>query len=225
MLKSIVTTLIGFCFYFVNCTCQEVDNSHLFPCDRDWSNFKIGNLISLCIPPSLEMREDGSTIKTRIDQLYYALELKLTSPNIVFQPKGLDDNLSKLNDQYARVLVYVIDAGDDPFPRNNEILSIAKDELNEIETSYKTRFENFIRGSDAKLIDWSSFEVGQNDQIAFIKFSMRRIMGNNPIVRVQTYLVFNSSTAFEITVSYRETEALLWANDLDKIINTVSLLD
>lgn len=190
MLKSMVTALIGFSFYFVNCTCQEVDNSHLYPCDRDWSNFSIGNLISICIPPSLEMREDGSTIKTRIDQLYNAMEVKLTSPNIVFQPKGLNDNLSKFNDQYARVLVYVIDAGDDPFPRNNEMLSIPKDELKEIETSYKTRFENFIKGSNAKLIDWSSFEVGQNDKIAYIKFSMRRIMGNNPIVRVQTYLIF-----------------------------------
>jgi hypothetical protein len=171
------------------------------------------------------MREDGSTIKTRIDQLYNAMEVKLTSPNIVFQPKGLNDNLSKFNDQYARVLVYVIDAGDDPFPRNNEMLSIPKDELKEIETNYKTRFENFIKGSNAKLIDWSSFEVGQNDKIAYIKFSMRRIMGNNPIVRVQTYLIFNSSTAFEITVSYRETEAFLWANDLDQVINTVNLLD
>ena len=225
MQKSIVTTLIGFSLFYINCACQEVDNSHLYPCDKDWINFKIGNLISFCIPPTLEMREDGSTIKTSIDHLYYAMEVKLTSPNIVFQPKGLNDSLSKLNDQYARVLVYVIDARDDPFPRNNEMLSIPKDELNEIETSYRARFENFIKGNNAKLIDWSSFEVSQNAQIAYIKFSMRRSMGNNPIVRVHTYLIFNFSTAFEITVSYRETEAFLWANDLEKIINTVNLLD
>lgn len=192
----------------------------------EWSVIEISKLGSIEVPPTIELRDDGSYISQAADVLRDNLltqkKIELLKPNLTFQPKGVNNLQKDAIAKYARILISINKGDAGEFLSNNEVLGLTRSELEDLSSMYRQSFDEDAKkmGGQAKLLKWFPIKVVKINGTAAIRISYLRQAFNNPPVFVQTYNFLNYDEKIEITLSYRENEKHLWAEDFEKSINS-----
>jgi hypothetical protein len=200
--------------------CQEID------IPQGWTLIEISELGSIGIPPTIELRDDDSFVALLADDVRNSLitrkKIEIIKPQLTFQPKGITNLNKDAIAKYSRILI-IVDKGDQgEFLSNQEVLDLTKSELDQLNSMYRQSFEADAKkmGGQAKLLEWTPIKVVKINGMAAIKIAYLRQALSNPPVYVQTYNFLNSDERIEITVSYRDNEKHLWAEDFEASINS-----
>ena len=219
-----------------------------------WEVVQLGNFGSIAIPPGMEVRNDSAVISQKINNLQKTLmpklDLNYEKPFLVIQPKGINDNLIKLNENYSRILIYT-SQGEKGYYPNQNILSYK--DLTELNSTRKNETENIVNKLGRKIIEWNPPKNIKINGINIIemsyvrgvflteKFSLPPFTISSyytSVVKVYDYIIFNDDKMLNITLSYKlddlyeyqykyvnkiEFERNQQVKDLDFFINTLDI--
>ncbi len=188
----------------------------------NWTKFNIKGIGSILIPPSLELRKDGSVvallandIKENYEKVFNIGEIKSA---IIFQPVGMNALKKEAINLYSRVLIDLDRGKSGDFYTNLELKNLTASELSRINEVYKTSIIDMLSKIDSKLLEWTPIRVESSNGAPYLKTEYLRQAGENHPVRVVIYAFHNSSEMIRISISYRETEKSFWKLDFEKII-------
>jgi hypothetical protein len=177
------------------------------------------------------LRDDDSYISLIVDSIRDNLvtktKIKIVKASLTFQPKGVNALHKDALAKYARILISINKGNAGEFLSNNEVLGLTRSELEDLSSMYRQSFDEDAKklGGQAKLLEWFPIKVVKINGTAAIKISYLRQAFNNPPVFVQTYNILNYDEKIEITLSYRDNEKHLWAEDFEKSINSFRYYD
>jgi hypothetical protein len=230
-MKKKLLTITFWLFAAVSIYTQNTANGQLLEnsIPKDWTLYEIGDIGQIGIPSTLELRGDNSvhSLNQKAIRNYFVVHKKidvssLTNYQLIFQPLGYDNG--KIPSTYVRVLIHYEKGKLGDFMKWNDASNLTKSDREELDKMYKRKLLDAIsKGKDImkmKLISKNPIEIGKTNDLAYIKHSYTRQMGDRPIVKVQTFTFYNSDEMVEITISHsligNETGNL----NLDKIVST-----
>lgn len=192
-----------------------------------WKNYSFGNLCTLSIPNTLELRDASSATGKFIDKGVQRFSLKFgvetSNKKIIFQPVGLNSGDPKLvnaaSDKYARVIIETF-VENDITP--SDIDNASESDITELNTIF---YENYL--ADVKSMGKSSDQF-QWFPLKRQKFSGKNALvlhfkrpGVNGLVDVKEYRFFLRGQQLRIVISYRETAKDTYAVDFANIMSTL----
>lgn len=202
-------------------------NSQDIETPQGWTIIEISGLGSIAIPPTIELRDDDSFVALLADDFRNSLitkkKIEIIKPQLTFQPKGVTSLDKDAIAKYARILITVEKGDQGEFLSNNEALDLTRSELDQLNSMYRQSFEadaKRLGDGQLKLLAWETIKVVKINGMAAIKIAYLRQALSNPPVYVQTYNFLNSDERIEITLSYRDNEKHLWAEDFEASINS-----
>ena len=189
-----------------------------------WTLYEIENIGQLAVPPTLELRDDNSFTALAADIIHDSYvthkKIEMTKSQLVFQPKGSNKLDKEAFSKYARIMITYSKGEYGDFYKWNEKFEFTDSEYQELDDYFKNEVVSLMAMMNIKLIEWYPLEFGNINGLSYMKTSLTRQMGDNPIVKVDKYNFFNSNEAVEITLSYRISESDIWKEDFSKVINT-----
>lgn len=192
-----------------------------------WKRYSFGNICSISIPSSLELRDPTSLTGNFMDKgvQMYTIKLGGDTPEkrIVFQPFGLNSSDPKVvhsaSEKYARVIVEL--SSSDGISQS-DVDELSASDISELNTIF---YESYL--SDMKLM-YKSPDLFQWFPIKRKMYSGRNALvlhfkrpGLQGTVDVTEYRFFLQGQQMRIIVSYRDSERTTWATDLESIISTI----
>ena len=189
-----------------------------------WQTVSIPNLGTFQIPPSMEIQ--AGTYKEASDAIQRKIQIPINDDRVVIQQKRLNEYNKKAFQSYTRILVETDYGQSGEYENITTHIDASKQELQALDTTFRKEMEeSFSKISSTtpistKLLSWTPVSIVQINGISMIKLQYTRSMNNGPSVLVNLFLVQNNDRMHRITVSYRQSDANLWKNDLDKVIYT-----
>lgn len=223
---------IAVCLFMMHtiCPAQTVE--------KGWQEYSISGICSFSIPPTLELRDDGSymgLLKSTFDnsdymnQMREELDCESTSYSCVFQPVGMNENfdsekLKNASKVYARILISV--ENEDEITEN-DIKTLTQTDIDDLNGIYQNEIEHGFE----KMLQASPFIC--TGQFKWIPLRRKFIggkyclviefyrPGNKGETHVTQYRFYVKGKYIEVTLSYKESERNRWKNDFDKFPNTI----
>jgi len=202
-------------------------NSQETEVPQGWTIIEISELGSIAIPPTIELREDGSFVSILADDFRNSFvarnKIEIKKPELTFQPKGVTSRDKDAVAKYARILITIDKGTRGEFLSNYEVLKLTKSELDQLNSMYRQSFESDAKKmgeAQLKLLAWETISIVKINDMAAIRIAYMRQAMSNPPVYVQTYNFLNYDERIEITLSYRDNEKHLWAEDFETSINS-----
>ena len=191
--------------------------------DETWLAISIPDICNFKIPPSLELQK-GKYKEVR-DQYMKLLEIT-TSPDIVtVQPKGINDLDPKAFEKYCRIIVETQRGHIGDYSKLDESINLSEKDLNEIDQQSRDQINQQFAALNSKgqkniILSWKTVRVAKFNGIDTILIEYIRILNDYPPVFVRTYNIQNNDCMHAVTISYRENEKNIWAQDMENIITT-----
>jgi len=193
--------------------------------DATWHTVQVPGLCTFQIPPSLEIQK--GVYKTVNDQFRRTVLQITDSPNrVVAQPVGINDLDPRAMDRYCRVIVETQMARKGEFDPLGKPILLTKTELQELDKIFRTQQdaaqkELAKKGATMQILSWVPVAVADLNGTPAISYGYCRSgHAGAPAVWGRTYAVQNNDCMHTITVSCRDTEKNLWADDLRKVLQT-----
>lgn len=193
-------------------TNKDKYSSHNIPY---FGTFKMPHTIERKTEQTNDINEDPyvAILKARKSVIYKA----------TFQQRGLNSMEAQAKQEYARVLISTEIIQPNQFPLKLEGLNIKHSEIDQFYDSIKEQFLRDLMIMGGSVISWDKAElVSINDQKA-LHISYLRKMHDSPPVKVNCYFFKKRDTLRSITMSYRESDALKYKNDFEKILSSIQL--
>lgn len=196
----------------------------LFGSISNWQTVSMPNVGTFQIPPSMEIQ--AGTYKEISDDIQRKIQIPFNEDRVVIQQKRLNEFNKKAFQSYTRILVET-DYGQPGEYENIAIqIKASKVELQELDNIFRKEVEesfhkvNSTSTMTMKLLSWTPVSIVQINGVSMIKLRYTRSVNNAPAALVNLFVVQNNDRMHRITVSYRQVDANLWKNDLDKVIYT-----
>ena len=194
----------------------------------EWVKYTIGNLATIVIPPSMELRnKDGqhaeivAGIKATVGS---TTQIDMGKNTIVFQQAGLDSLSGKSRQRYARIMINIFEDTDNFGEDLATGLSGTREK--KLDTQYRKQVVSDMGkmsealGVEVELIAWHPTVFGEMNHIPCYKQSFERQMGKNPIVHVTGYQFFGQKKIVEIIFSHRVNETDYFKKEFKGIADT-----
>jgi hypothetical protein len=193
----------------------------------NWIKYDIENIGSIEIPSSLEIRDENSVISLGADIQYghynQSRKIKLEKPQIVFQPKGVNNLDKEAFKKYCRILINIEKGKPGDYYKINEISGLSQIEIKELNNSIFKDYETQLKSGGSKIISWNPIEINSFNKMTPLKISYLRQSQINTPVYVEEYRFYNYDEIIKITLSYRKTEEMIWSSDLKQIIRSFTI--
>lgn len=192
-----------------------------------WTEYSFGDICSLSIPNTMELRDLSSTTGKFLDKGVRRCSIKFgveaSSKKIVFQPEGLNSDLPALvheaTEIYARVIVEMISSnGITAFDIDNASAS----DISELNTIFYESYSADVKKMSKTPEQFQWFPLKRQ------KFSGKNALvlhfkrpGVNGLVDVKEYRFFLRGQQLRIVISYRETAKDTYAVDFANIMSTI----
>jgi hypothetical protein len=186
-----------------------------------WDRYLIPNNLQIDIPPTMEIQ--SGKFRKMADSYYRALDM--SSPNFVFQQKGLNNREQTASEKYARIILSVNEyISDKVIDVNSDIKSISTNRLNQIDTEIKTTLSESYSQNNVKLVQWNGVKLIKINNMSCVSYSHVRQLGNRPEVFVLNYSFERNNTRYILTLSYRLDKEQIYKKDFQTVINSLLLL-
>jgi len=199
-------------------------SAQLFSSTNNWQKVSIPTICTFKIPNSMEIQ--AGTFKEQTDDLYKKMQIPFNESSVVIQQKQLNEYNKKAFQNFARILVETDYGNPGDYENISTRIKASKVELRELDNIFKKEVEesfykiNSTGTMNMKLLSWTPVSIVQINGVSMIKLQYTRTVNNAPAALVNLFVVQNNDRMHWITVSYRQVDANLWKNDLDKVIYT-----
>ena len=192
--------------------------------DTTWNTVSIPGICTYQIPPTVEIQK--GTYKRIMDQFRKTvLEISESPDRVIAQPKGINDFDPVALKRYCRIIVETERGAKGNYAKLDEPLAVSEVELKEIDMELKKQMLQMAALSTSKgmrmtILSWTPVKIIRVNGVDALLIAYTRSMNDAPPALVRTYKIQNNDYLHSITISYRESEKNLWADDLGKVIGT-----
>jgi hypothetical protein len=175
----------------------------------------------ISIPSNMEVQTGH--IKRVYEELLKIYSFEASGNEIVFQPKGLNNNDISEKKIYARIMIETIIGNKGDYELLSNKLLISQKELIEINSELKSQIENEFINTGLKLIKWNPLKIETINGFSCVKTSYVRQLNLKPEVEVNIYQFQNNDRLHRITISYQKSEEATWLPIHAFIINSINI--
>lgn len=201
---------------FVNVTekyaATQVQNPRDSSTPSGWTRYAIGDLATIDIPPSMEMRTDEQLLEIMKQK---RAQMGLASEQIVFQQLGFISRTG--HSKYARVLIAIFE---DTFDFGRDLPTLSSEKKAQLDVQEQERwrsgYDSNMAVSNIKLLSVSQMFFGKS----YTLNSFTTQMGDNPIVCGNQFSFYGRGKKVEIKLLYRERESEYFKEDFERIPHT-----
>ena len=196
-----------FLLYFVFTACNASQITPIPPpiLPEGWQRIELSTIGSIDIPKTLKVE---ATIFSPADK-----KVITAQNNGLIEIRPIDPN------KYARVMIESIKGNTGDYGTLfSDISTITKQEISELNIKFRQFFE--VGDEWLKVVEWYPLKVEKINEMSCIHLNYKRQLKNNPIVLVHMYIFDNSDSRYNITLSYRLSEANFWEPDFKQIISS-----
>ncbi len=207
---------------------QEMISTNIEPQKyANWQEIIVPDVCSFQIPETMEIQE--GEYKKFMEELYKKYSNSTYTGVIIAQQKGLNDRKSSALKLYARVIVQCVEIPKGDGFKLGQRLLLSQQELEACDDMVKQRVEmdrqgTIKMGGTFSLLSWEPTKVVNINGNDCLLTVYRRSVNNNSSAVVHAYVFFNNDRVHHVQISYREKDASLWKNDLDKLIYTFNFV-
>ncbi len=192
--------------------------------DATWKTVSIPGVSTYQIPPTLELQK-GAYKQISDQYRQNVLEISESPDRVIVQPKGINDFAPAALKRYCRIIVETQRGATGDYLQLDEPLQVSEAELKELDKDSKNQMQQGAAMSTAKgrkmtILSWQPVKIVRVNGVRAILATYTRSMQDASPVLVRVYRIQNNDYLHTIMISYRESEKDLWADDLEKVINT-----
>ncbi|WP_417062262.1 hypothetical protein [Enorma massiliensis] len=181
----------------------------------NWERIEIPGVGSIQIPPSMEV-QDGA---------YQAMKEALTgtsSDTFVIQQRGLNEDADVAYNTYARILVSY-DQGErgDYRERDYDGDLYSSAEISELDAYFEQEMRAQLASNGIEVIEWYPFEFTSLNGTPCLHMSYSRVGDAGETTQVDVYGIPCNDRFVRVTLSYRVSDADMWADDLDLALHSI----
>lgn len=181
----------------------------------NWERVEIPGVGSIQIPPSMEV-QDGA---------YQAMKEAITgtsSDTFVIQQRGLNEGSSEAQDTYARILVSY-DRGEwgDYRERDYDGDVYSNAEIAELDAYFEQEMRAQLERNGIGVIEWYPLEFTSLNGTPCLHMSYSRVGDAGETTQVDVYGIPRNDRFVRVTLSYRVSDADMWAEDLDLALRSI----
>lgn len=181
----------------------------------NWERIEIPGVGSIQIPPSMEV-QDGA---------YQAMKEAITgtsSDTFVIQQRGLNEGSSEAQDTYARILVSY-DQGEwgDYRERDYDGDVYSNAEIAELDAYFEQEMRAQLERNGIGVIEWYPLEFTSLNGTPCLHMSYSRVGDAGETTQVDVYGIPRNDRFVRVTLSYRVSDASMWAEDLDLALHSI----
>lgn len=196
----------------------------LFSSTNMWQMVSMPNVGTFQIPSSMEIQ--AGTYKEISDNFQRKIQIPFNEDRVVIQQKRLNEYNKKAFQSYTRILVETDYGQPGEYENITTHIDASPQELQELDSTFRKEVEGSFSTISSttpmsiKLLSWTPLKIVQINGISMIKLQYTRSINDGQSALVNLFLVQNNDRMHRIAVSYRQSDANLWKNDLDKVIYT-----
>lgn len=197
--------------------------SFLFSCSNAQGTYNLSNAIEISVPIELELRGDSSLYNQAMDGLRDEYNpnhvVKIGKSELIFQPKGTDNQETSATEDVTRILVKHFKIDSNSFPKWN--FKISNQELNEINEQLKkeTIREAKTLPFECEITNWTPLKTGAINGLSYVKGSYLSIVEGDKSY-TETYQFFNTNEKVIISNSTSISNKDKWVVIFDEVIKT-----
>lgn len=201
-----------------------------------WPTYSFPNVCSISIPPTMELRDDNSSMgklfSTISPSLYKLIcdgdDLFSNHSRIVFQPKGMNsDNLKDIDIATATYARIIIEFG------NN--YDVGQEDVKSMTSADFVKYDEIVGGQFKSEFDYAQQALGRTGTFVWHPTKREKIGGKyclvldydrsglQGMVKVKKYIFYYNSKEIDVTLSYRTNEKKKYENDFNKVINSLKI--
>lgn len=196
----IITLFLVFTFVIPSAKCQNTNT---------WTIINIKDLGQIKMSPSLEIQSGtyvdfvkSSAVKLGID----VSQLDLSSDELIFQQKGLNDKNTEAFKTYVRVIIETRVSEQKKYGSSKDKLNLSQKDLAELNSTFRGLTEKGLL-HNTKLVKWEGVKETSINGFYCFSYSYERQILDKPVVKVTYYYFQNKDRMHILTVSYRPSEA------------------
>ena len=195
----------------------------LFGYSNAQGTYNLSNTIEISVPIELELRGDGSMYNQAMDGLRDEYNpshiVKIGKSELIFQPKGTDNQEIPATEDVARILVKHFKIGSNSFPKWN--FKISNLELNEINEQLKKETTRELKTLpfECEITDWTPLKTGTINGLSYVKGVYLSIIEGKESY-TETYQFFNTNEKVIITNSTNISNKEKWVVIFNEVIKT-----
>lgn len=231
-----LSPLVVLCCCFTLCYAQQ----QTLP--ANWTEYRIPNVCSFAIPPTMELRDMNSQFgkvhKALHESPYWEwvcneCDLFNGDFDLAFQPKGINKMDITEEDPfatYARILIN--------FKRipNNELNQLALAGLTAQDISLFSEYQKSMMEDRLECLDeirfgnmigkfeWNPIKIQNIDGLLCLAYDFKR-PGRNAQTHVRCYEFYTNNHMIEFIISYNTNDSKLYQQDFDRFINYLKFED
>ena len=227
---------------FLLCICFVICNGQQQTLPANWTEYRIPNVCSFAIPPTMELRDMNSQFgkvhKALHESPYWEwvcneCDLFNGDFDLAFQPKGINKMDITEEDPfatYARILIN--------FKRipNNELNQLALAGLTAQDISLFSEYQKSMMEDRLECLDeirfgnmigkfeWNPIKIQNIDGLLCLVYDFKR-PGRNAQTHVRSYEFYTDNHMIEFIISYNTNDSKLYQQDFDRFINYLKFED
>lgn len=193
--------------------------------DNEWTTILIPDIGTFQIPQTMEVK--AGLCKILSDYIKdNVINLDASVNEVIAQQKGLNDSTPEALSQFCRIIVNTTKANKGDFAILYEHIFPTTKELEDTTQLLILSLKDVptMEGIRQSYSDWQTARVVRAGDAYVINIAcVRRINDGSPVV-VNMYYFQNNDYMHIVEISYRESEASIWAKDMAKAINTFKFI-
>lgn len=177
--------------------------------------YKFDDMFSISVSKNLELRTDSDVYTIYLRDSMGVVDTSA----IVFQQRGLSKREKVAQSHYCRIMIRTVKDNSCPFPCSND------------SSDLRDAFDDFISLANAELAPGQEFIFEPQAAINVTKSEAYYVLvyysrtgAQGPVSVCMCYL-FNYDCFAKVVMSYRESEASMWRDDLKRAINSFTWLN
>lgn len=185
--------------------------------------YEVQNAIQISMPSDLELRDENSDIGKAMndfrDEYNESNISKIGKSNLVFQPKGTNNNEKNAASDVTRITVAYFKIEKNSFPKWND--NLASQNTNSTNELFKQEVIKSMKemSFDAELLNWNPIETGTTNELSYLKTSYSYLV-NNEKTYTESYQFFNSNEKVIISLTTDFPYKKKWKKVFEESINT-----
>ncbi|UVD79295.1 hypothetical protein NWE55_14345 [Myroides albus] len=193
--------------------------------DVTYEQVELPSIGTILIPSTMELQKGKyeEFSKKFVEAGTRMLGEEVSENRIVFQPKGINDFTKDGLAMYARIIIETDISGPGDYFKLKDVEDLPESELVEISSFAENEMRDMLYDTNLKIVEWLGVSMVKIKGYTIFKMSYIRQLGQNPLVKVHTYIFQNYDRQHRLIVSYRVKDSELWESSFNKVANSFQI--
>ena len=182
-----------------------------------WTEETVPGVGTIMVPDTMEVQsKEYRALKEEVSGI--------SSDSFIVQQYGLNDDLNSAYDTYVRVMINCDQGSSGDYPpeefdpdlyTESEIDGLS----DELERQMRAQFE----GTALEIVDWYPLELTCVNDMPCMHIAYSRMGDEGETTKVDYYVIPADDRLVRVSMSYRESDAGMWKDDLEQMLETLEI--